>query len=222
MPLDNTETAQLQRDIVSVVTHDLGSIAGALALRAEIPGSTEAVAQERQRAVLKSLADQVRAAMRMLEVIRGGEGRSGLGAARTAPEGWWLEQLRRLCHATLPRGASVQCTASDAIAPLSERDVAGLTMLMLAALRHLQPERLTGALSLDIGVHVANDDRVPAVLVSMAMRGVPLRASRSRRTRWQRFCDAQSAERAWPVTWWHESAPDQLNWHCHLRLSAAD
>lgn len=223
MPLDSVETAQLQRDIVSAVTHDLGSIAGALALRAEIPGSADPAARERQRAVLKSLADQVRAAMRMLEVIRGGEGRSGLGAGRSAPEGWWLEQLRRLTIAFLPRGSSGQCTASEAVAPLNERDVAGLTMLLLGALRHLQPERATGALSLDITVHADPDDLVPAIHVSMSLGGAPRLGQRiARRSRWQRFCDKLSAERGWSMTWWQEHAPGQVIWDCRLLLSAAD
>lgn len=63
MPLDTVETAQLQRDIVRAVTHDLGSIAGALALRAELGDGRDSAAAEKQKMVLKSLAEQIRACL---------------------------------------------------------------------------------------------------------------------------------------------------------------
>lgn len=228
MPLDTVETAQLQRDIVSAVTHDLGSIAGALALRAEIPGSGDPAAQERQRAVLKSLADQVRAAMRMLEVIRGGEGRSGLGAARAAPEGWWIDQLRRLILTALPRGSSGEVTASDAVAPLNECDVGGLTLLLLGALHHLAPQRQAGSVAFEITVRPAaksgSDADEQAVQVTLTIgaghhadgRGPKVGA---RRTRWQRYCEALCADRAWSMTWWQAQSPDRLIWQCRLSPS---
>jgi len=72
MPKDRVETAQLQREIVGVVAHDLGSIAGALALRAELPTPADATAHARQQTAMRELTRQLRGAMQLLELARAG------------------------------------------------------------------------------------------------------------------------------------------------------
>ncbi|WP_337172807.1 hypothetical protein [Gemmatimonas aurantiaca] len=231
MPLDTVETAQLQRDIVRAVTHDLGSIAGALALRAELGDGRDSAAAEKQKMVLKSLAEQIRAAMRLLEVVRGGDGRSEMGANRSAPAGWWLEQLQRLVMTILPRGSTGHVSGVEHASALnlSEQEIAALTMLGLAALHHMQIRGENG--SVVFGIRVERE-RSPAngpegLTLSITMEAGFLADGRSprlraRRSRWQRYADAQVRELGWGMRWWQPCGTDGFIWQCVLTPAAGD
>jgi len=228
MPLDSAETAQLQRDIVSAVTHDLGSIAGALALRAQIPVSADPAAQERQRAILGALADQVRTAMRALEVVRTSGGTSVSGLASATANDLWIEQLSRLAAAVLPRGSTVQVDPPPALPTSTSGLTSTLTLVMLGALHHLNLSRDTGGVQLLLKTEVTAA-AVPdaAALLTLTAEvvgrpdGRPLRLS-VRRSRWQRYCERLTAERAGTMIWWHHAAPDRLIWQCRFLPATPD
>lgn len=231
MPLDTVETAQLQRDIVRAVTHDLGSIAGALALRAELGDGRDSAAAEKQKMVLKSLAEQIRAAMRMLEVVRGGDGRSEVGANRSAPAGWWLEQLQRLVTTILPRGSTGHISGAEHASArnLSEQEIAALTMLSLAALHHMQIRRENGSVVFGISVERESprDSESDTLTLSITMEAGLLADGRSprlraRRSRWQRYADAQVRELGWTMRWWQARGTDGFIWQCVLSPVARD
>ena len=74
-PFDSAEGAQLQRDIVGTVVHELASITGALSLR--VDASTGTLGESDVQAIA-SLTAQLRAATKPLIWLRGSPGRGML------------------------------------------------------------------------------------------------------------------------------------------------
>ncbi|MBL0938103.1 MAG: hypothetical protein IBJ03_04365 [Gemmatimonadaceae bacterium] len=226
MPKDRVETAQLQREIAGVVVHDLGSIAGALAMRAELPAPVDVAAYERQQTAMRELARQLRGAMQLLELARV-EASSRLAtpaavpSARVAPPvplHVWIEQLQGLARAILPRrGTFVVHASDDGVRATGDLpDAAVLTQLIQAAWH---------------GVVIPNDAAVsPTIELTLAPRLsmtaiVPSRSPLAGTQKWRRFSERLAAECGYQVRWWeavepHEEERVALRWSCEPVVGA--
>lgn len=138
-PWDLTaESAELNRDVISTLAHELGGIASALDLRAaamarSIPDS--------DLVALREIAEEVRMATRAARFARGPDGNGMLNPMRRQSlEDWW-KLTRRFTASVLPRGVAVEPQFSEA--HLTTEQASALTWIWLAACKQMSERGFT-------------------------------------------------------------------------------
>lgn len=197
MPKDRLETAQLQREIVGVAVHDLGSVAAALTMRAAVPVSALPAQAEGQQAALASLAGQVRTAMQLLDVARVSPQALAMSATGpSVPLSEWLKRWPALGRVAMPRGARLHVEGVEGLRdwsyPLPLATDAVATPVLLCALHALhQPG--------DVTLMVGPVERGREAMLLCRMQT----ASRVRsRSRWRRHADHVLGTLDWSFQWW--------------------
>jgi hypothetical protein len=215
-PFDSSEAAQLQRDIVATVVHDLTSITSALSLRVDTARGTLG---ERDVQAVAALTAQLRAATRPLVWLRGSPGRGALSPARVIHvSDWWQHMLQVVC-ALLPRGSQVLPPGDTTLAAgvtVSADELAVLSMLLLGACRHVVDVDPTAAVSLTVTLPQMSGDSLQLAL-DLAPRGEnALDALATKATRWKRFCARTATRTRATLQWWeHTDTPSTWRWHVH-------
>lgn len=211
MPKNQQETAQLQRVIVGVAVHDLGSVAAALTMRAALPAAVAVAHAETQQTALVTLAAQVRAVMQLLEMAQRLPDREPDEAASTAPSlapavalSTWLEPWPTLGRCVLPRGSRLAVDAAsdpktkELILSLHAAAV-GMHVLLAAlhAVRSAGPVtlRVTLASEGQLSCHLDTRSRIR-------------RVGQGRQSRWQRYGERLAGTMGWSLQWWEDIADE--------------
>lgn len=213
--MDSRELAQLQRDIAGVVTHELGSIAGALQVRAALHATDDAESVRARRA-LQGLAAQLRTTIQLLEFVRTvdeaptkvPELAEGSTALVLAVEDWCM-LLRSLVLAVIARGSMVEVLLDRDTPPDAPLRVPPnlrlVTMLLLAALRHQRTICGDVAVSATLTLRLADPLGMHLMLATRNGDG-PLQAH-ARRSRWQRVAERMAAGAGGGMSWWETATP---------------
>lgn len=121
------------RDVLGAAAHDIGGLASALALRAEVLASADGRA-------LASIADELRQLGRQLRQLRGPGGGELLAPTATGNIPSILTLVERFGRGALGRGVSLLAHPVDQVVPPAEGDA--LTYGLLAVLRALHDAEL--------------------------------------------------------------------------------
>jgi len=231
MPKDRVETAQLQREIVGVAVHDLGSVAAALVMRAAMPPASALADAVRQQAAMGSLAGQVRAAMQLLDVARispsalTAEPLTGVQTGATLET--WLQRWPTLARVALPRGARLQVSAAESPSLLTQHAFtighvvdAVATQVLLSGLHVVQAP---GHVTLHVTLHDAEDlqTTLQCTMQTTARIGGRRRSGTASRSRWQRHVEHVLGTVDWPFQWWAEDANGNSSLGLTVPLSRA-
>lgn len=215
-PFDSREAAQLQRDIVATVVHDLTSITSALSLRVD---ATRGTLAERDVQAVAALTAQLRAATKPLVWLRGSPGRGALSPARVIHvSDWWQHTIQVVC-ALLPRGSRVQPPGDTTLASgvtVSADELALLSMLLLGACRHVVDVDATAAVSLAVTLPgmSGNSLQLAVELVPLGESALDVLATKA--TRWKRFCARTATRTGATLQWWeHTERPSTWRWSVH-------
>ena len=109
-------TAELTRDILSVLAHELGGVASALDLRAHVISST---ISETDLKALRDLTEELRTTTRTIRLIRGTDGSGTLNPGRHQSLTDWWKMASRFVANALPRGTAVEADFSEGVVPAS-------------------------------------------------------------------------------------------------------
>lgn len=125
-------TAELTRDILSVLAHELGGIASALDLRTHVISTA---ISETDLKALRDLTEELRTTTRTIRLVRGTDGSGNLNPGRNQTVAdWWKTASRFVAH-TLPRGTALEAHFSEAELPAAQSSV--LLWLLLAACKDI-------------------------------------------------------------------------------------
>jgi hypothetical protein len=132
-PWDLTaESAELNRDVISTLAHELGGIASALDLRAAAMARS---IPEQDLAALREIAEEVRMATRAARFARGPDGNGMLNPTRRQSLDDWWRLTGRFTASVLPRGVAVEPRFAEA--HLTTEQASALTWIWLAACKQV-------------------------------------------------------------------------------------
>lgn len=217
-PFDSREAAQLQRDIVATVVHDLTSITSALSLRVD---ATRGMLGERDVQAVAALTAQLRAATKPLVWLRGSPGRGALSPARVIHvSDWWQHMLQVIC-ALLPRGSQVLPPGDTTLASgvtVSADELALLSMLLLGACRHVVDIDATAAVSVTVTLPRMSGNTLE-LAVELEPRGESaLDVLATKATRWKRFCARTATRTGASMQWWARAeSTSPWRWTVHTQ-----
>lgn len=128
----SVEAAELNRDVLSSLAHELGGIASALDLRAAAMSHT---IPDQETAPLRDIAEEVRLATRAARFARGSDGFGMLNPMRRQSLDDWWKITHRFTAAVLPRGVHVEPHFSPA--QLTAAQASAMTWIWLAACKDI-------------------------------------------------------------------------------------
>lgn len=180
-PWDLTaESAELNRDVISTLAHELGGIASALDLRAAAMARS---IPDIDLAALREIAEEVRMATRAARFARGPDGNGMLNPMRRQSfEDWW-KLTGRFTASVLPRGVAVEPQFSGA--HFTTEQASALTWIWLAACKQVSERGFTTPAT----VRLIGGPGVEGAIASLAAEtdagqvGPPVRAT----FRWSRY-----------------------------------
>ncbi|MFN8571191.1 MAG: hypothetical protein U0132_03985 [Gemmatimonadaceae bacterium] len=208
--IDAQEAAELHRDSFSVLAHDLGSIASALALRADalatlVPGTDVAA--------LHALSEQIRDANRTARLLKGPARSSVVAPHRSTTVDDWWRLTHRLAVAVLPRGVRLETRFANAV--LSNADASVLTHIWLASCKDLVARGLHAPGTIVLSVSPAQDH--PDMTMLLAEVGpqewLPPDTSRAG-SRWHRYAARLARLQEATLAWWHVRDNGSMEWSC--------
>lgn len=223
---EGEESLQLLRESMGLVIHDLGSIAGALSMRAALPVPADAAANGRHQAVLMELSRQVRVAMQRLELARwqpaarpdGQAHRAGASTTRLAPvitAEAWIRQVVELARSVFPRGLVFSIDEASVSSSLGERplaDAAVLIRLVHAAWHGLLES--PSAETMPATVELAGNGSALAMTARNVTDWSPSAADH-----WRDFSTKTASAGGYQVHWWQADATSatartEVRWMC--------
>jgi len=213
-PFDSAEGAQLQRDIVATVVHELASITGALSLR--VDASTGTLGESDVQAIA-SLTAQLRAATKPLIWLRGSPGRGVLAPVRSIEVQTWWQHMLQVASALLPHGTRITTAANGvgaAGSAIPTEDLAILTMLVLGTCRHFVDADQSLPVGLEVTLPQVSEPHPSVSLTLTPMSESSLGPVIRRTTRWKRFCLRTASRSGTELTWWEpvEGALSTWRW----------
>jgi len=206
----NAETVELTRDVLSVVAHELGGIAGALDLRATaLTGTTP----DPDLNALRGLAEELRVATRAVRLARGTDGIGTLGATKPQSLETWWKLVSRLTAIVLPRGVAIESGFSGG--QVSHSQSPSLTWLWLAACKDLGERGIITPAVLTLRGDAAGDSGDGATLVS-GIKVDRLTTADTPTSRWGRYGAAMATELGMLAPAWERDG-DLLRWRCVIQ-----
>lgn len=203
------ETAELKRDVISTLAHELGGIASALDLRA---AAMSRAIPEQDLLALREITEEVRMATRAARFARGMDSSGMLNPLRRQSLEEWWKLAGRFTAAVLPRGVTIEPHFTEA--HLTASQGSALAWIWLAGCKEIgergliPPARLTlhGRTSVSSGASVTLQAEIDAHVLG---------ASAQSAERWSRLA-ARIAKTAgiMPPTWQREDG--KLRWVCVL------
>lgn len=170
LPGDGALEAELLRHVLDAVSHDLGGLSSALALRADVMEralpSVSATACSRIAAELRVLGGQLRA-------ISAPQGAETLSPIRTGSLEHWFATVSRFGQPLLRRGVALRGTVEDAsIGSLAAHELTYVMLAILHAIRDRAPILLT-----EIRVSSTHAERTVSIWIALrdgAQQSLPL------------------------------------------------
>lgn len=126
------EYAELNRDVISTLAHELGGIASALDLRAAAMSRT---IPEQDLLALREITEEVRMATRAARFARGMDASGMLNPLRRQSLEEWWKLTRRFTAGVLPRGVEIELHFSEA--HLTAAQASALTWIWLAGCKEI-------------------------------------------------------------------------------------
>lgn len=134
----SVEAAELNRDVMSSLAHELGGIASALDLRAAAMSRT---LPDQDMTALRDIAEEVRLATRAARFARGADGFGMLNPMRRQSLEEWWRLTGRFTGAVLPRGVQVEPQFTEA--HITATQASALTWLWLAGCKEVSERGIT-------------------------------------------------------------------------------
>lgn len=128
----SAEALELNRDVLSVLAHELGGIASALDLRT---AAMSRVVSENDLAALREMAEQVRMATRAARFARGADSLGMLNPNKLQSLDDWWRLTERFTSAVLPRGVAVESRFDEAF--VTAVQASALTWIWLAGCKEI-------------------------------------------------------------------------------------
>ena len=132
------EAAELNRDVLSSLAHELGGIASALDLRAAAMART---LPDQDMTALRDIAEEVRLATRAARFARGADGFGMLNPMRRQSLEEWWRLTGRFTGAVLPRGVQVEPLFTEA--QMTATQASALTWIWLAGCKAIAERGIT-------------------------------------------------------------------------------
>jgi hypothetical protein len=221
-PFDSAEAAQLQRDIVGTVVHELASITSALALRVDAARGSLGESDTQAVALLTA---QLRNATKPLIWLRGSPGRGMLAPVRNIEvESWW-QHTSQVASAVLPHGTRITSSFNGAPASgnaLPGDDLAVFTMLVLGTCRHFADADQSLPINLEVTLPRVSDEQPTVSLQLTPITESALDPVIKRTTRWKRFCMRTAARSGTVLTWWQPVEGESATWRWSVCRNGTD
>ena len=180
-PWDLTaESAELNRDVISTLAHELGGIASALDLRAAAMARS---IPEPDLIALREIAEEVRMATRAARFARGPDGNGMLNPMRRQSLQDWWKLTGRFTASVLPRGVAVEPQFTEV--HLSTEQASALAWLWLAACKQLSERGFTTPATVRLSGGPGDEGAIASLTAETdaAQVGAPVRAT----LRWSRY-----------------------------------
>lgn len=205
----SAEAAELYRDVLVLVVHDLGGVSSALSLRAE---ALTAILPESDRFALESLSEQIRDINRLLRLVQGSRSDELLSPTKEAPVREWWRLVSQLLAAVLPRNVTLTHRLGATTLSSSEANV--VAMLVMLAGRDLTSRGLNAPAQVTIEVGPRSGSQNGTVVrMSLNCADWPVDGDRRAVRRWFRYAQRLARPSGAHVEWWHERN-DRMVWTC--------
>jgi hypothetical protein len=139
----SVEAAELNKDVLSSLAHELGGIASALDLRAAAMSRT---LPDQDMTALRDIAEEVRLATRAARFAHGADGLGMLNPMRRQSLEEWWRLTGRFTGAVLPRGVHVEPQFTEA--QMTATQASALTWIWLAGCKEIAERGITAPASL--------------------------------------------------------------------------
>lgn len=199
------EGLELNRDLLSVLAHELGGIAGALDLRAEVLAK---VIPAQDLAALRALANEVRGATRTARLVRGDVPGTLSPTRRQTLAEWW-EFTSRFTRVVLPREALVDAQVGDS--DLSGASASALTLMWLTACKDLAERGVVTACTIILRAQRGDESGALAIVAEVAAEH--LSAPDDSGSRWEKYASKLARELGCsPPSWQRDGST--VRWRC--------
>lgn len=166
--------AELLRGVLSTTAHDLGGLASALSLRADV---IELDAASEAGSALRRIATELRTLGHDVRAFRSSEGGDTLSPTRSGSLVEWLAGVMRYGRPVLPRGSTLDGVAPDATIEASAAHE--LTYIALAVLHHIASVCTEPRMAVRVDVQNENLQAVITVSVTVSNAHIPLASEHS-------------------------------------------
>ncbi len=178
--------AELLRTVLSVTAHDLGGLASALALRADV---IERTAASDSSAALRRIADELRTLGYDVRAFRSAEGGDVLSPARSGSLSGWLTRVQRFGRPMLPRGSTLEGSVPEVmLAPAAALE---LTYVTLAVLQQIASRCAQQGVTVRIDAHT--DNQCVVVVIDARVGDGPLPMPGDATADWWQWALARAA-----------------------------
>lgn len=178
--------AELLRAVLSTTAHDLGGLASALSLRADV---LERVATTSASTALRRIADELRTLGHDVRAFRSAEGGDTLSPARSGSLQQWLARVQRYGRPLLPRGSTLDGSVPDIV--LEAATALELTFVALAVLQQIAVACVGQRVVVRIDAQTQNTN--VGVIIQAHMDDEPLMLSRCVEGEWWQWALARAA-----------------------------
>lgn len=207
----SAEAAELYRDVLFLVVHDLGGVSSALGLRAE---ALSAILPEADRLALEGLSEQIRDINRLLRLVHGSRSGELMSPTKEAPVRDWWRLVPRLLAAVLPRNIAIDHRLGSTNLTSSEANTIAL-LLMLAG-RDLTSRGFRGPAQLLVEVEPRDASESGTVVrLSLDRADWPVDSNDRAVQRWFRYAQRIATPSGAHVEWWDER-DDRVVWTCSI------
>jgi hypothetical protein len=204
--LSGSEVAELTRDILSALAHELGGIASALDLRAHVLSNA---IPPQDLAALRDLAEELRVATRAIRLVRGPDGSGTLNPSRRQTLAEWWRMAARFVAVALPRGTALETRFAEG--ELTASQASDLLLLLLAACKELAERGIITPCTISIvsGPLDKGSAGVTLVVEVPSDRVSPADPE----SRWAKYAEQAARKRkVTPPTW--ETDASLVRWRC--------
>lgn len=205
----SAENAELNRDVISTLAHELGGIASALDLRAAAMARS---IPEQDLGALREIAEEVRMATRAARFARGPDGSGMLNPMRRQSLEEWWRLSGRFTASVLPRGVAVEPRFADLTLTAEQASI--LTWIWLAGCKELSERGLTTPATLRLTADRAATDGAETWLVAETQHE-SFGSGDGSPKRWSRYAAKLSKALGVDPPDWHEDA-GILRWRIRL------
>jgi len=203
------ENAELTRDVLSALAHELGGIASALDLRAAAMSRT---IPDQDVTALRDIVEEVRMSTRAARFARGPEGSGVLSPARHQTLAEWWRLTSRFSSSVLPRGVAVEAQLSEG--QLNAPQSSALTWIWLAACKEIAERGIVPPCTIMIRADPGTESGKGVTLVA-ELNSDRLSSPDGTSSRWLKYATKHAKELGvTPPSWEQDGAVTR--WKCQL------